>query len=730
VGCIMATSSPWTFERYGRSCHFQIRSADDLARAAELDEAHWVATNAPIATINADATFLQLLDTDHNGRIMCHEVRGAIRWLGRVLRDHAGVGASSRTLRPEAINVEDPEGRRAHQAVEKMLRRLGRPEAGEISLDEIRRIKTQVESTPVSEAGVVLPQAAEDESVRGFLADVIATVGGAPHPGGAQGVGQAQLEAFLAQASALLEWMQRGQIPPGQERTEVMPLGGCTPEAFAAFSAVRAKLDQYFAQCEAAAVDERFVQRMGWTDQELQGLDFDDPAVIEKVLRQSPLAKVRADRTLQFGQPVNPYYAEALERFRGEVVRPVLGQDPSALSAGAWVRIKAFFAAHQAWVQSKPQSAVESLGAEKLREYLSPRYAEAVRALIAESAQTAFDMDNIRLVEKLALYQAYLIDLANNFISFPHLYDTASRAMFERGSLVMDGRRFNLAVLVENRAAHSAVAKTSNMFLLYVEVAPRDGKSKYEVAVPVTSGGRGNLCVGKRGVFREVSGAEGDARVVDIIDNPISLREALVAPFIRLGRLLGGKIESLTAQAEKKLDTRAAAAVDKTVSGAVAGPAAPAQSSRLAAGGMLMGAGVAVAALGSALAYIAKTVSERPLGTVIGLGIAIALVLVPTSIVAFLRLRRRDLSAILEGSGWGINARMRLTRKQGRFFTQRPPYPRGSRGVRPFPWWRMAGILLILAAVAGGVCLVRRALSKPKPPPPAGPAASAPAPRP
>ena len=81
----MATSSPWTFERYGRSCHFQIRSADDLARAAELDEAHWVATNAPIATINADATFLQLLDTDHNGRIMCHEVRGAIRWLGRVL---------------------------------------------------------------------------------------------------------------------------------------------------------------------------------------------------------------------------------------------------------------------------------------------------------------------------------------------------------------------------------------------------------------------------------------------------------------------------------------------------------------------------------------------------------------------------------------------------------------------------------------------------------------------
>ena len=528
------------------------------------------------------------------------------------------------------------------------------------------------------ESGVVLPQAAEDESVRGFLADVIATVGGAPHPGGAQGVGQAQLEAFLAQASALLEWMQRGQIPPGQERTEVMPLGGRTPEAFAAFSAVRAKLDQYFAQCEAAAVDERFVQRMGWTDQELQGLDFDDPAVIEKVLRQAPLAKVRADRTLQFGQPVNPYYAEALERFRGEVVRPVLGQDPSALSAGAWVRIKAFFAAHQAWVQSKPQSAVESLGAEKLREYLSPRYAEAVRALIAESAQTAFDMDNIRLVEKLALYQAYLIDLANNFISFPHLYDTASRAMFERGSLVMDGRRFNLAVLVENRAAHSAVAKTSNMFLLYVEVAPRDGKSKYEVAVPVTSGGRGNLCVGKRGVFFDTEGREFDAVVVELIENPISLLEALAAPFVGAWRFLVGKIETWSEGAEKTLQEKLEKALSAVGRGQAV-PAAPAARGTAPAG-VIAWLSVSVAALSSAWAFGVKQLAALSAGTILwGLAATVATlsmaVLVPVGTVAFLKLRRQDLSSLLEGSGWAINARMRLTPDQRRHFTRRPHFP-------------------------------------------------------
>ena len=70
----MATSKRMTFKRFGRSHHLRIRSAEDLAAAAVLDEAHWVATGAPIDTINCDRTFLELFDTDNNGRLMCFEV--------------------------------------------------------------------------------------------------------------------------------------------------------------------------------------------------------------------------------------------------------------------------------------------------------------------------------------------------------------------------------------------------------------------------------------------------------------------------------------------------------------------------------------------------------------------------------------------------------------------------------------------------------------------------------
>lgn len=700
------TGKAMTFRRYGRSYHLKIETAAELECVAALDEAHWAATNAPISTINCDGTFLQLLDTDHNNRIMCHELRGGILWLTRILRDHTGVTERSETLQLDAIDGDCPEGSRIIEAAKKILSSLGEPDGGRVTLDQVRQIKARVEATSVSEVGVVLPKAAADPEVRGFIADVIGTVGGAPHPSGSEGIGQAQLDQFLKEAAAYLDWHERGPIPDGQDKTDIMPMGPNTPAAYAALVTVRSKIDLYFAQCEACALDESFVQRMGWTEGELESLDFDDPAVIQEVLSKAPLAKPKPSRELDFDDQINPYYADLLENFRRQAVEPVLGQKVKTLSARQWQQVKEAFAAHMAWAEAKPATAWEKLGVEKLRAYLDERFASTVRALIAERAETAFVLDNVRLTERLILYQAHMIDFANNFVSFPHLYDADSRAMFEMGTLVMDGRRFNLAVKVENRAAHAKAAASSNIYVLYVEVEPGGGE-KHVVAVPATSGGKGNLCVGKRGIFYDINGKECDAVVAQIIDNPVALREALLSPLCRLGRLLTGKIESITTAAEKKLDTRASQALAQPAAGA--GPSPGVQPGpKASTGGQLLGAGLAIAALGSAIAYITKTFAEtNPLAIVGGLAGAIMLVMLPISIVAILKLRRRDLSAILEGSGWAVNARMRLTRNQARFFTGRPKYPKGARGVHRRFWTLMVVIVLTLAALVGGGYLLR-----------------------
>ena len=80
-----------------------------------------------------------------------------------------------------------------------------------------------------------------------------------------------------------------------------------------------------------------------------------------------------------------------------------------------------------------------------------------------------------------------------------------------------------------------------------------------------------------------------------------------------------------------------------------------------------------------------------------GVGGAILAVMTPTLIIALIKLRRRDLSAILEGSGWAINAHMRLTRAQSMYFTQRPPYPEGVHRMRR----RVLSWIIAIAILAG-----------------------------
>jgi hypothetical protein len=114
------------FQAFGRTLHLRIRSAADLAAAASLDEAHWVATSAPVASFHGDGEWLRLIDADGDGKITCRELRQAIHWLLEVLEDHAGIDAASETLDLSAVSTASPEGGRILEAAGKVLERVGR----------------------------------------------------------------------------------------------------------------------------------------------------------------------------------------------------------------------------------------------------------------------------------------------------------------------------------------------------------------------------------------------------------------------------------------------------------------------------------------------------------------------------------------------------------------------------------------------------------------------------
>ena len=297
-------------------------------------------------------------------------------------------------------------------------------------------------------------------------------------------------------------------------------------------------------------------------------------------------------------------------------------------------------------------------------------------------------------LERLILFQRWLFLFANNFVAMPDLYEVERRALYEQGTLILAGREFSLAVLVTDRASHAALAAQSSMFILYCRITGGQPPRAFEVAVPVTSGTTRGLFVGKRGIFRDIEGHEYDAQVVQVLQQPVSLYEAAVAPFRRVTRFVTSRIEAWSMASEQDFEARlaqqaepvlrpGAAAFPSSAGAPLPPPATPAPATPpvlTGTAGLLVGASVAVAALGSAFAFIVHQLrAVTLLQLLFGILVLCVAAMLPAVLLAFIRIYNRDLAVVLEGAGWAMNDRLRLTRRLGRLFTRRPSRPRGSR---------------------------------------------------
>ncbi len=98
----------------------------------------------------------------------------------------------------------------------------------------------------------------------------------------------------------------------------------------------------------------------------------------------------------------------------------------------------------------------------------------------------------------------------------------------------------------------------------------------------------------------------------------------------------------------------------------------------------------------------------------------------PAMIIAWMKLRRRNLGPLLDANGWAVNTLTKINLPLGRSLTDVAALPPGSERslVDPYaekrsPWPRILGFVLLLALIAGGLWKVGL-LSKwvPQVPPP------------
>jgi hypothetical protein len=684
---------PFVMENYGGSYQLRIRKADDLAALGMLDDPFWMSTSAPCAHFRCDPVLLERIDRDGNGRINSTEIREAAEWLLHMLENREDVANGSEVLRLDHIDRSHGEGQRLYQTARWLLENLGTQDLSAISLSQARARQLLFSQGARNGDGVIPAEGSPDGAMRSFIQDVMMTVGSTPDLSGSPGVDGTLLDTFIENASALLAW--HSDLADRDKMHLLLPFGADTPERYGLYRRLTPKADEYFRLCEVVALNALLETPAPDTGCAPEVFQSEDNAT--KYLIEAPLAKPRAERRLPLRETTNPYYSNDLCELTNTVLGPLLGDsfDGVELSHEQWNSIKEAFASYEQWLEAKSGGEVERLGIEKVEGYLKSDLPDQLRRLIEEDLASAEEIATINDLEFLILLQHWLLEICNNFVSFPHLYNPRDRAMFEVGRMIMDGQVFNLNIEVTDINAHSAAAQRSGMYLLYSEVTGGNGDTPFTIVTPVTRGRLTNLGIGKRGVLFDLTGKQWDTRLVRIVENPVNLKEAVLAPFKRIGAIVASTAGKLTASAEQQFQsqiTQATTTIQTGISEAATAAAAapppatspppPEDSGGPTASGrmrdMLLAGSVTIAALGSSFAYITKTFAAmNRVQLLTGLVIALAIILVPTVVVAFFRLRRQNLSAILEASGWAVNAPMRLTRRLRKLFVLTPTRPQG-----------------------------------------------------
>ena len=695
------------FDKFGKAYHLDLGAPGALRDVLDLDDSFWAAVSAPTAAFRCDPAFLRYVDADANGRMRSDEIRAALRWLLDTLSDASGVGKGGDSVPLAAVSKDSAAGPGLLVTAAYVNEQAGRPDAPDIRLSDVRAAMSSLRAKPLNGDGVIVPAAAGDDAgLRRWLEAAVSATGGSDDLSGEKGVNAAQAAEFDSSIKAYLAWKARGSA----DNAETMPFGDGTPAVWNLFQRHRDAVDRFFFLADFQRYDPAGAEKYLAPDA--------GGATAAAALEGAPLARPLPDGSLPLdGAGVNPLRRDVVSALRDGLFGRVLGREaPVSVSEDDWKQVKAALAGHETWLASKAGAIVENLPAADLEAWENAPFATAAAALLEKDAEVAKRVAAFSDLEKLLLFHRDLPRLLANYVSLTEFYKPGEISLFERGRLMLDGRWFNLAIEVPDEAAHAAVAKNGGLFTMYCKVEPSPGAPGFTVVVPATAGTRGNIAVGKRGVFFDLDGHEYDATVSSVIEAPISLREAICAPFQNIAKAVLSKIEGMSAAAQSKIEKTGTEVADAAAEGKappVAPAPAPAPQGGGAAGavGMFAGVSVAFAALGSAFAFIAKSVAGMSwCARGVTLLALVAVVLGPIVLAGVLKLMRQDMGPILEGCGWAVNKSMRLTRALRRQFTEVKPYPEQAEGT-PARRRAFAGGLALAALVlvlVVGSCISRR----------------------
>lgn len=281
-------------------------------------------------------------------------------------------------------------------------------------------------------------------------------------------------------------------------------------------------------------------------------------------------------------------------------------------------------------------------------------------------------------LRKLLLLHRDFYRLLRNFITLEDFYDLNEKtiASFQAGTLIIDQRACHLCIRVNDPAKHDAQAPLSGMYLLYCNCVNQKSGKTAQIVAAMTQGEIKNLSVGKNGIFYDNDGLDYDATVTKIIDNPISIRQAFWTPYRKFAKWIEEKINKSAAEKDAKAFDDMTAKVDAVkVEGAPDGAQKPAFDIAKFAG-IFAAIGMALGMIGTMLVSVAKGWVTLTWWQQILVFCGILLLISgPSMIMAWLKLRRRNLAPVLNANGWAVNADAIISVPFGMTLTEQVSFP-------------------------------------------------------
>ncbi len=682
----------WDFQNIGGTTRVNIHTGEDIRHLAELDQKMWTVLSCPISGLEIDSTSLQYTDADADGKIHVKDVISTANWLCKVLKDPDELFHNRGKLALESINRETEEGRRIYQSAKQIAENLHK-EYMALTLQDTQDSMAIFAKTKFNGDGVITEDTTDDATLKEIIRSIVSITGGSLDRSGVQGVNTEQVNQFYADLQAYIDW---------KEQVVALPFGEKTDEVLRAYEALDAKVKDFFVRCKLAAFSDN-AAALDVQVSRIEAISKEDLTQQTAEIASYPIARISEKAEINLSYPINPAWAEPFDVIRSVVFAP----DTKVITEEAWNAIGEKAAPYIAWLKAKQGGSVEVLGEENIRALLKDSRQNTLLELIEKDVALADEANNINQVDKLLHLYHDFATILHNFVTLQDFYsrDKGTQAIFQVGTLVIDQRACHLCMRVTDMSKHEAQAAASGMFLIYCNCTLQSTGEKMQIVAAMTIGDIHNLKVGKNALFYDRQGRDWDAEVVKIIDNPISIGQAFWSPYRKFCDWIVNLINKSAAEKESKVF----ADVTSKVESSTADTATPANQKKKDSFDIAKFAGI-FAAIGMAIGYIGSFLTSlgqgvkglvavglwAPMAALLGLMLVIS---GPSMIIAWFKLRKRNIAPLLNANGWAVNASSTISILFGATLTEAAKFPKlklqDPYAKKGMPKWKRVCLLVV-----------------------------------